>query len=89
MSDADTDAESQLREELTAALEDADYPVTSMTSLVPELPRGPMTKFHAGDRTFSAMELAKLLSGHEEFPYDGVEGLVDDVIAGLKAEGEL
>ncbi|GAA0308537.1 MTH865 family protein [Halarchaeum salinum] len=89
MSDADTDAEAELREELTDALADADYPVTSMTSLVPELPKGPMTTFHAGERSFSAMELAKLLSGHEEFPYDDVESLVDDVLAGLKAEGEL
>ncbi|GGL30184.1 hypothetical protein GCM10009037_12320 [Halarchaeum grantii] len=84
-----SDAEADLREELTAAFEDADYPVTSMTSLLPELSRGPMTKFSAGERTYSAMELAKLLSGHEEFPYEDVEGLVDDVIAGLKAEGEL
>ncbi|MFB6077385.1 MAG: MTH865 family protein [Halarchaeum sp.] len=84
-----SDAEAELREELTAAFEDADYPITSLTSLVPELPRGPMTKFSAGDRTFSAMELAKLLSDHQDFPYEDVETLVDDVVAGLKAEGEL
>jgi len=84
-----SDAEAELREELTAAFEDADYPITSLTSLVPELPRGPMTKFSAGDRTFSAMELAKLLSDHQDFPYEDVESLVDDVVAGLKAEGEL
>jgi len=84
-----SDAEAELREELTAAFEDADYPITSLTSLVPELPRGPMTKFSAGDRTFSAMELAKLLSDHQDFPYDDVESLVDDIVAGLEAEGEL
>jgi hypothetical protein len=33
------------------------------------------------------MELASKLGGYQDFPYDDVESLVDDVIEGLKAEG--
>jgi hypothetical protein len=35
------------------------------------------------------MELAANLDGHQEFPYESVDELVDDVIAALKAEGLL
>ncbi len=55
--------------------------------LVPTLPDGPRTTFTAGDRTLSAIELASKLGGYQDFPYDDVESLVDDVIEGLKAEG--
>jgi hypothetical protein len=57
--------------------------------LVPALPDGPGTRFEAGDFSVSAMELAASLDGHQNFPYDSVEDLVDDVIAALKAEGML
>jgi hypothetical protein len=33
------------------------------------------------------MEMAAKLGGHQEFPYESPEALVDDVIEGLKAEG--
>ncbi|UWG51629.1 Uncharacterized protein AArcCO_2337 [Halalkaliarchaeum sp. AArc-CO] len=80
------DVESQLREQFIEAFEGADYPVNNQMDLVPALPDGPGTKFEAGDVTLSAMELASKLGDHQEFPYDDVEGLVDDIIAGLKAE---
>jgi hypothetical protein len=32
------------------------------------------------------MELAANLDGHQEFPYDSVDDLVDDVMAALDAE---
>lgn len=83
------DTESELREQLTDAFADADYPVQNQMGLVPALPDGPATSFEAGDQTFSAMELATKLSGHADFPYDNVDSLVDDIIAGLKAEGDL
>jgi hypothetical protein len=54
--------------------------------LVPALPDGPGTTFEAGDVSFSAMELAANLSGHQEFPYATLDELVDDVIAALKSE---
>ncbi len=81
--------ESELRTQLTEAFEGADYPVSNQMGLVPALPDGPMTKFESGDVSFTAMELGTKLSGHQEFPYDDVDSLVDDVIEGLKAEGEL
>lgn len=79
--------ESELREQFREAFVGADYPITGQMDLVPALPNGPGTTFTAGDRTLSAMELASELSGHQEFPYEDVESLVDDAIAGLKDEG--
>ncbi len=84
-----SDVERELREQFTAAFEGANYPVTGQMDLVPALPNGPGTTFTAGDRTMSAMELATTLNGHQSFPYESVEALVDDAIAGLKAEGVL
>ena len=82
-----SDIEAELREQFTEAFGDADFPVTTQMDLVPALPNGPGTTFTAGDRTLSAMELASKLGGHQEFPYDDIDSLVDDAIAGLKAEG--
>ena len=78
--------EAELREQFTEAFAGADYPITGQMDLVPALPNGPGTTFTAGERTLTAMELASELSGHQEFPYEDVESLVDDAIAGLKAE---
>jgi len=86
---ADADVEADIREQLTEAFGGADYPVENQMDLVPALPNGPGTTFEAGDVRFTAMELASKLSGHQEFPYDSVDELVDDVMAGLRAEGML
>jgi len=83
------DSESELREQFHSAFEGADFPVTDQMDLVPALPDGPGTRFEAGDVSFSAMELAANLDGHQEFPYESVEELVDDVMEALKAEGLL
>ncbi len=82
-----SDVEAELREQFTEAFGGAEFPVTTQMDLVPALPDGPGTTFTAGDRTLSAMELASKLGGHQDFPYEDVESLVDDAIAGLKAEG--
>ena len=81
------DVEAELRSQLTEAFEDADYPVSNQMDLVPALPNGPGTRFEAGDTSFTAMEMAAKLGSHQEFPYDDVDSLVDDVMTGLKAEG--
>ncbi|QLG63440.1 MTH865 family protein [Halorarum salinum] len=81
------DVEAELRSQLTEAFEGADYPVSNQMDLVPALPNGPGTRFEAGDASFTAMEMAAKLGSHQEFPYDDVETLVDDVMEGLKAEG--
>jgi hypothetical protein len=83
------DAEAELRDQLLEAFEGADYPVSNQMDLVPALPNGPGTKFEAGDVSFTAMEMAAKLGGHQDFPYDSAQALVDDVIAGLKEEGML
>lgn len=81
------DVETELRSQLMEAFEGADYPVSNQMDLVPALPNGPGTRFEAGDTSFTAMEMAAKLGPHQEFPYDDPESLVDDVMAGLKAEG--
>ena len=81
--------EAELREQFQSAFEGADFPVTDQMDLVPALPNGPGTRFEAGDFSVSAMELAANLDGHQSFPYDSVDELVDDVMAALKAEGLL
>ena len=81
------DVEAELRKQFMDAFSGADYPITSQMDLVPALPDGPGTKFEAGDVTLTAMEMAAKLGSHQDFPYDDVETLVDDVIEGLKAEG--
>ncbi|QLG26030.1 hypothetical protein HUG10_00040 [Halorarum halophilum] len=83
----DDDVEAELRSQLTEAFEGADYPVSNQMDLVPALPNGPGTRFEAGDTSFTAMEMAAKLGSHQEFPYDDVDTLVDDVMTGLKAEG--
>lgn len=76
----------ELRSQLHDAFEGADYPVNNQMDLVPALPNGPATKFESGDTSFTAMEIATRLSGHQEFPYEDVDSLVDDVMAGLEKE---
>jgi hypothetical protein len=82
-----TDTEAELRAQFEEAFGDADFPVENQMDLVPALPDGPGTTFAAGDVSFSAMELATKLSGHQEFPYESLDELVDDVMAALKSEG--
>jgi hypothetical protein len=83
------DAEAELRAQFRAAFEGADFPVTDPMDLVPALPNGPGTTFEAGDVSLSAMELASTTGDYQEFPYESVDDLVDDVIGALKAEGVL
>ncbi|MFW6384833.1 MAG: MTH865 family protein [Halodesulfurarchaeum sp.] len=81
--------EEDLREQFIRAFEGADYPVSDQMDLVPALPDGPSTRFESGDVRFSALELSAKLGNHADFPYDDVEGLVDDVIDALYETGEL
>ena len=78
------DVEADLREQFTRAFEGADYPVSNQMDLVPALPDGPGTKFEAGDFSMSAMELGMKLSSAQEFPYEGVDELVEDLMTALK-----
>ncbi|MES3160860.1 MAG: MTH865 family protein [Halorubrum sp.] len=80
------DVKAELREQFMDAFGGADYPVENQMDLVPALPNGPGTKFEAGDVSLTAMELAAKLGSEQEFPYDDVESLVDDVMEGLESK---
>lgn len=81
--------ETELREQFQTAFEGAEYPVNGQMDLVPALPDGPNTTFEAGETRLTAMEMAATLGDHQDFPYDDVDSLVDDIIEGLKVEGML
>ncbi|AFZ71389.1 MTH865 family protein [Natronobacterium gregoryi] len=80
--------ESEIRDQMIDAFEEADYPISSPMDLVPALPNGPGTTFEDGDFSITAMELNTKTSGGD-FPYDDVETFVDDVLEDLKEQGEL
>lgn len=82
MSDKD-----EIRRQLHDGFEGADYPVTNAMDLVPALPNGPSTTFESGDVSFTAMELNSQAGGQQDFPYDDVDSLVDDIMGGLEEEG--
>lgn len=81
--------EEELRDQLVAAFEGAEYPVNNQMDLVPALPDGPGTRFAAGDVSVTAMELATKLGSHQDFPYDDPESIADDIIEGMRKEGLL
>lgn len=85
----DDDVEADLRAQLRDAFSGASYPVKNQMGLVPALPDGPGTTFEAGGQSFTAMELATKLSSHQDFPYEDVDTLVDDIVEGMKAKGML
>jgi len=53
------------------------------------LPDGPQTEFRAGPVVVPAVDFGLAYREYQQYPYDSVELLVDDLIAALKAEGEL
>lgn len=84
-----TDVKADLREQFTAAFEGADFPVENQMDLLPALPDGPSTRFEAGDFSMTAMELGMKLSDAQDFPYESVDELVDDLMAAIEDRGLL
>lgn len=80
----DTD---DLREQFTEAFVGAEYPVNSPMDLVPALPDGPGTTFESGDFDMTAMELNAKAGSDQEFPYESVEEIVDDIMESLEEQG--
>lgn len=78
----------ELREQLAAAVEGADYPVRSPMELEPALADGPGTRFEAGEFSATAMELTTRYRAFE-FPYDSAEELIEDVLAALEEQGAI
>lgn len=83
-----TDPEAALRQQFTDVFSNADYPVEGPFELIPALPRGPMTKFEAGDISISAPGLRKY-SDSLDFPYEAVDPLVEDLLRGIRDEEDL
>jgi hypothetical protein len=81
--------EAALREELVAVFGQASYPVEDPFELIPVLPDGPATTFEAGDLSIGAMDLGMGYAEYQEYPYEDVKELVDDLITGLRDEGVL
>lgn len=84
-----TNVEVELREQFRTAFSPAEYPVTDPFDLIPVLPDGPATEFRAGEIVVPAIDLGMTYGEYQEYPYESVDALVDDLIAGLRAEGEL
>lgn len=83
------EAERELRRQFERVFGEATFPLTDPFDLIPLLPDGRTTTFEADGVAVEAMELGLTYGKYQRYPYDSVEGLVDDLIAGLKAEGEL
>jgi len=84
-----TDVEAELRAQLTDVLGRAEYPVADPLTLIPVLPEGARTTFEAGDVVVPAIDLGLRYGTYQEYPYANVEALVEDVLRGMRAEGEL
>ncbi|MFC7042410.1 MTH865 family protein [Halonotius sp. GCM10025705] len=80
-----TTPEAEIRRQLIEVFGAAEYPVTDPFELIPVLPDGAATTFEAGDVTIGAMELGMEYADYQEYPYDSVEPLVEDLMTGLRA----
>ena len=74
------------REELVSVFERAEYPVTDPMELIPVLPDGAATTFEAGDVELGAMDVGMGYADYQEYPYEDVDGLVDDLMRGLQED---
>ena len=81
--------EAALRDQLTSTFGRATYPVDDPFTLIPLLPDGPETEFRAGSVVIPAIDLGLKYREYQQYPYQSVEALVDDLIAAMKAEGDL
>jgi hypothetical protein len=84
-----TDIEAELREQFRTAFGRVEYPLTDPFDLIPVLPDGPATEFRAGEIVIPAIDFGMTYGEYQEYPYESVDALVDDLIAGLRAEDEL
>ena len=81
-----SETEAAFREQLIAVFERADYPVTDPMELIPALPDGASTTFEAEDVELGAMDIGMGYAEYQEYPYDNAEGLVDDLMRGLRED---
>ena len=79
--------EEELREQFFEAFSPATYPISNQMDLVPTLPNGMSTIFESGDFSMTVIELSMRLSDKQDFPYETVEDLIEDLIDGMKEKG--
>ena len=83
------DHEENFREQFTEVFGKASYPLDSPFNLIPHLPKGPFTSFESGDVVIPAIDLGMVYGEYQDYPYETVEELVDDLIDALKQEGTI
>tara|TARA_B100001013_G_C24459309_1_gene382866 strand:- start:226 stop:483 length:258 start_codon:yes stop_codon:yes gene_type:complete len=79
--------EEELREQFFEAFSPATYPISNQMDLVPTLPKGMSTRFESGDFSMTVIELSMRLTDKQNFPYEAVEDLIEDLINGMKEKG--
>ena len=84
---SEANAERKMRQQLIDVFATAEYPVTEPFELIPVLPDGAATTFEAGGVTLGAMDIGMGYAEYQEYPYQTVEALVDDLMAGLSDDG--
>lgn len=80
------DAERVVRDQLAAILVDVAFPVEDQLAVAAAVDAPHSTRLQVGDRRMTAMELAVRLEPYQDFPYESLDGLVEDVVAGLREE---
>ncbi|WP_227131789.1 MTH865 family protein [Halorubellus salinus] len=83
------DAERVVRDHLAAVLVDVSFPVDDQLAVAAAVDAPHSRRVRVGDRRFTAMELAVRLEPYQDFPYDSLDELVDDVVNGLREEALL
>jgi hypothetical protein len=76
--------EDEIRQQLVTVFGQAEYPVVDPMELIPVLPDGAATTFEAPGVSLGAMEIGMGYSEYQDYPYDDVEALVTDLMAGLR-----
>jgi len=77
----------QLRAELKEVFGRAEFPIEDPMELAPALPDGPGTTFEADGVSVGVMELGGEYAEYQDYPYETVDDLVDDLMAGFRTEG--
>ena len=76
---SDPQPETEMRQQLIDVFSEAKYPVTEPFELIPVLPDG--------DVTLGAMDIGMGYADYQEYPYQSVEALADDLMTGLRDDG--
>ena len=84
---SDPQPETEMRQQLIDVFSEAKYPVTEPFELISVLPDGAATTFEAGDVTLGAMDIGMGYADYQEYPYQSVEALADDLMTGLRDDG--